>query len=53
LTSRDEWTREIPELVAAVDCRLRKRKNRKGGWQFKCAIADGEKTISNRVSSRF
>jgi hypothetical protein len=53
LTSRGECTREIPELVAAVDCRLKKRKNRKEGWQFKCAIVDGEKTISNRVSSRF
>jgi len=53
LTSWDECTREILELVAAVDCRLRKRKNRKEGWQFKCAIVDGEKTISNRVSSRF
>jgi hypothetical protein len=32
---------------------LRERKNRKEGWQFKYTIADGEKTISSRVSSRF
>jgi hypothetical protein len=52
LTLRDQCTREIPELVAAVDCWLRKRKNRKGGRQFKCMIAGGEKTILSRVSSR-
>jgi hypothetical protein len=52
LTLRDQCTGEIPELVAAVDCWLRKRKNRKGGRQFKCTIASGEKTILSRVSSR-
>lgn len=32
LTSRDECTREMLELVAAVGGWLRKKKNMEGGW---------------------
>jgi hypothetical protein len=32
LTSRDECTREMLELVADVGDCLRKKKNREGGW---------------------
>ena len=45
LMSRDECTREMLELAAAVGGWLRKKKNRKEGWQIKCTIAAGEKAI--------
>jgi hypothetical protein len=32
---------------------VEEKENRKEVWQFKCTIADGEKTISNRIPSRF
>jgi hypothetical protein len=32
---------------------VEERKTRKEGRQFKCTIVDGEKTISNRIPSRF
>lgn len=44
---------EMPKPSTAMDRWLRKRKNRKQGWQFKCIIADGEKKISNRIPWRF
>ena len=36
-------------LMMAVNRWIRKRRNRKQGWRFKCTIADGEKMMSDRI----